>query len=417
MPSLDNAYALVIGIANYLHVSRLPATVLQDARDVHQLLTDSDYGGYNPEYALLLLDEDATQIALRRCLSELSTQSNDDSTLFLYISSHGAEVKSDSGQGAYLLPVDADATSAESLAQTAMSGSELTTALRAFRGRKMLVVLDCCHAGGIGQPKGDIASELRNGLPDSYYDLLKQGNGRVVMASSRADETSWILPGASHSLFTQHLLDGLRGSAPGPGGVIRVFDLFHYLQPKVVADQPRQHPIFKAQLEDNFPVALFRGGTEPSSPVVAPPDDGFAYDVFVSYRQQEPDRTWVRKVLVPRLEERGARACVDYRDFRLGAPLVTEMARAVEQSRYTLAVLSPRYLEGNFTQLESVLAEHLGLERSERRLLAIMREPTRPRLGMRARLWLDMVDDASFETDVARLSYEITQSPTLERAT
>ena len=45
----------------------------------------------------------------------------------------------------------------------------------------------------------------------------------------------------------------------------------------------------------------------------------------------------------------------------------------------------PRLLAGNFTELESVLAEHLGLEASERRLVAVMREPCRPRLGIRAR--------------------------------
>jgi hypothetical protein len=140
--------------------------------------------------------------------------------------------------------------------------------------------------------------------------------------------------------------------------------------------------------------------------------DGFAYDVFLSYRQQEPDRTWVRKRLVPALDARGVRVCVDYRDFRLGAPLVTEMARAVEQCRYTVAILTPRYLESNFTELENVLAEHLGLERSERRLLTIMREVSTPRLGMRARLWLDMTDDEEFATGVERLVDALEQSPT-----
>ena len=52
----------------------------------------------------------------------------------------------------------------------------------------------------------------------------------------------------------------------------------------------------------------------------------------------------MRKTLLPRLDAAGLRVCVDYRDFRLGAPLVLGVARAVEQSRYSLALLSPRYL-------------------------------------------------------------------------
>jgi len=137
------------------------------------------------------------------------------------------------------------------------------------------------------------------------------------------------------------------------------------------------------------------------------PADDSAYDVFLSYRQQEPDRSWVRKILRPALESAGLHVCIDHRDFRLGAPLVLEMGRAVEQSRHTLAVLSPAYLESNMTELENVMAEHLGLERSERRLLAVLREQCTPRLGFRARLWLDMTDDEEFDANLDRLVQEL----------
>jgi len=134
-----------------------------------------------------------------------------------------------------------------------------------------------------------------------------------------------------------------------------------------------------------------------------PPADEPVYDAFISYRQQEPDRSWARKVLRPALEARGCRVCIDHRDFRLGAPLVLEMGRAVEQSRFTIAVLSPLYLASNFTELENVLAEHLGLETSEHRLLTVLREPCTPRVGLRARLWLDMTDDSELELNLDRL--------------
>src|SRR5215203_6656780 len=104
------------------------------------------------------------------------------------------------------------------------------------------------------------------------------------------------------------------------------------------------------------------------------PYQPFRYDAFVSYRYREPEKNWVRQVFVPALESAGLRVCVDHRDFQLGAPLVTEMARAVEQSRTTVAVLTPAYLEGRFTELENVLAEHLGLENRTVRLIYVMRE-------------------------------------------
>jgi hypothetical protein len=138
--------------------------------------------------------------------------------------------------------------------------------------------------------------------------------------------------------------------------------------------------------------------------VLTVPAGDLPHDVFVSYRHQEPDRTWTRQTLVPRLRAEGFEVCIDHESFRLGEPLVLEMARAVEESRYTLAVLTPAYLQGNFAELENVLAEHLGLEQGRRRLLLVVREPCRPRLGMRARLWLDLTDDAGFEQGIARLA-------------
>lgn len=131
------------------------------------------------------------------------------------------------------------------------------------------------------------------------------------------------------------------------------------------------------------------------------------YDFFVSYRHHEPDKSWVRKTLVPALEARSLRAMIDYRDFRLGAPLVTEMARAVEESRFTLAVITDTYLKSNFTELENVMAKQLGLETSQVRLIGIIRDPdldiSQVRLDIRGSLMLDMTDDNEFEILIERL--------------
>jgi uncharacterized caspase-like protein len=223
---MENARALVIGIANYRHIAKLPPAVLKDAQDIYNLLVDPQHCGYSPQNVQLLLDDQATQAATRRALTDLAGNSDPDATVVIYLSSHGGRIEWRPYAGEYLLPVDAHFTSAQSLTETAISGAEFTAALRDIPARKLVVIFDCCHAGGIGQPKDVTAPELK-ALPESYYDTLKSGRGRVILASSRSTESSWILPGASNSLFTQHLLAGLRGGAPGLGGVIRIFDLFH----------------------------------------------------------------------------------------------------------------------------------------------------------------------------------------------
>ena len=71
------------------------------------------------------------------------------------------------------------------------------------------------------------------------------------------------MPAMDNSLFTHFLLEALRGNARTRGdGLIRVFDVFDYVSEEVPA-RGRQHPIFKAtDLENNFPIALYRGGKQ-----------------------------------------------------------------------------------------------------------------------------------------------------------
>ncbi|NEO99305.1 MAG: TIR domain-containing protein [Symploca sp. SIO2E9] len=407
---MENAHALVVGIANYQKINRLPETVLKDAQDIHTLLISPQHCGYLPENVELLLDSQATYEALTQALSNLAQRSHQESTVLIYISSHGGQVEFGPHAGEYLLPVDAEFISGASLSQTAISGNQFTEALGAIPAKKIVVVFDCCHSGGIGQPKDANAPTVKAGLPESYYDLLKQGQGRVILASSRSTEQSYVLPGADNSLFTQHLLDGLKGQAIGPGGVIRILDLFSYVQPKVTNDWATQHPILKAEIEENFPIALYLGGKAATPLPTTSPTDAYEYDLFISYNPKDKgDKTWVRKTLFPYLESQGLKVSIDFR-FPLGLPEIACRERAIQQSRYTLVILSPAYLESGYSE-ENLVAQHLGLEESKYRLIPIMHEPCTPRLGLRILFLLDMTDEDEFETNIERLVYQLRQPP------
>jgi uncharacterized caspase-like protein len=258
--AMDDAYALIVGIADYLHVTKLSAAVRNDARDIRDLLVDPQYCGYPPGHVTMLLDGDATREAIIDALSGLAARVDPASGVLVYISSHCGRVVSGAFAGEYILPVDTVLASDRDLAVTAISGAEFTTALKAISARKVLVIFDCCHAGGIGQPKDVPGSLIRAGLPDGYYERLAAGRGRAILSSSRDTESSFVLPAAANSLFTQHLLAGLKGGVSSEDGLVRVFDLFEYVQPRVTSDQPNQHPVFKADLEENFPVGLYLGG-------------------------------------------------------------------------------------------------------------------------------------------------------------
>jgi hypothetical protein len=371
MPTMENAHALVIAIANYQQINKLPPAVLKDAKDIHDLLVDPQHCGYQLANVELLRDDQATQAAIRQGLTDLAARSDPDSTGFFYFSGHGGRVESGPYAGEYLLPVDADYASGESLAQTAISGDAFTQALRAIRARKVMVVFDCCHAAGIGEPK-DAAPTLKTGFSDDYYEALKAGTGRAILASSRSTEYSYVMPGAANSLFTQHLLGGVRGGIASDDGLIRIFDLFEYLQPRVTGDQPNQHPIFKAELEENFPVALYLGGQKGVVPI---DDQGFRYDAYVSYVDQEPDATWVWDTLVPRLEDAGLRIAVSGDVEEPGVARVVNIERGITQAKRTVVVLSETYLADYVADFENVLAQTMGVQEGTYRLLPVKIAP------------------------------------------
>jgi hypothetical protein len=363
---LQNAHALVVGIAKYLHINPLPRVC--DAEAIASLLADPSRCSYLKDNVHLLAEGQATGAALRQELADLARRSDPDSTVFIYFSGHGGRIDSGAHGGEYLLPVDTVFPDDQALADTAISGTEFTAALNAIPARKVLVVFDCCHAGGIGQPRDLQAAPVQPGLSDAYYETLKAGRGRVVFASARPTEYSYVLAGAEYGLFTQHFLEGLRGGAASDDGFIRIFDLFEYLQPRVTKGHPRQHPIFKAEVEENFAVALYQGGAKG---VVARDDQGFRFDAYVSYVDRDPDSTWVWETLIPRLEQAGVRIAVSGDSGDPGVARVVNTERGITQAKRTIVVLSEAYLESNYADFENTMAQTMGVEEGSYRVLPV----------------------------------------------
>lgn len=404
MSAMDDAYALIVGIADYLHVPKLPAAVRNDAREVRDLLVDPGYCGYPSAQVTMLLDGEATRAAVIGALSRLAADVRPSSVVLVYISGHGGRVPSGIFAGEYILPVDALLASERDLAATAISGDEFITALQAIPARKVLVIFDCCHAGGIGRPKDVPGSAIKAGISDDYYVRLAAGRGRVILSSSRDTESSYVLPAALNSLFTQHLLAGLKGGVCSEDGLVRVFDLFEYVQPRVTSDQPNQHPVFKADLEENFPVGLHQGGRKD---VVTRDEEGFRYDAYLSYADRDPDSTWVWETLIPRLEREGLRIVVSGASRDPGVPLLVNGERGISQAKRTLVLLSQAYLEDNMADFENVLAQSMGIEEGSYRLLPVKIGPIdQVRLPMRLRMLaaLDLTDPRRADREFGRLT-------------
>jgi tetratricopeptide (TPR) repeat protein len=102
-------------------------------------------------------------------------------------------------------------------------------------------------------------------------------------------------------------------------------------------------------------------------------DHPYRYDAFLSYRRQDPDRAFTRDLL-RRLEEAGYTVAIDERDFEPNLPFLNEMERCIRESRFTLAVISPRYLQSGNCEEEAVISKVLDMGERKRCLLPLTLE-------------------------------------------
>jgi len=230
-----NGHALLIGVGADL------ATTVNDAKGVAKILTDRERCAYPTE-----------QVAL------LAQQTDADSTVIFYFSGHGYEVDGGFGKQYFLMP---HGYNRSDLINSAIEGKDFVQKLNAIPAQKMLILLDCCHAGGMTDVKGPQFTKAP--LPVATIEMLSGGRGRVVIASSRADELSQLNIQDPYSQFTMALVEAFAGyGASKKDGYVRVADLAMYASQVVPArTHDQQHPAFDIiEPSNNFEVAYYAGG-------------------------------------------------------------------------------------------------------------------------------------------------------------
>jgi len=250
----QDGHALLVGVGG-----NLPNTVL-DAEGLAGILKDPERCAYPPGQVHLLTGPQATRQAILDGLDALVRDTAEQAMVVVYFSGHGYRATSPTGISHYLIPTG---YSLAHLYDTAVSGAEFTERLRRLKAQKVLVLLDCCHAGGMEEESGAkaVGVELAKApLPAEAESLLAEGRGRVLIASSMAEELSYA--GKPYSAFTLALVEALAGKGVAKkDGYVRVADLALHAREVVPGrTKDRQHPILNYEQADNFVVAYYAAG-------------------------------------------------------------------------------------------------------------------------------------------------------------
>lgn len=279
-----HGYALLIGVNDSLIPRYALPAVAKDTTALHAVLTHPERCAYPAVNVRLLNGSDASRQGIYGGLSwlkeRLAADRSDNATAVLYYSGHGAYSRDDNGY--YILPYDLRQPLIDSL----IRADDLAAAIEQVRPRRLLVILDCCHAGGMSIKGDDLsaASGLSKAAapPEARSVVaLMRGQGRAVLSSSTAAESSYVRPDRKMSAFTYHLIEALTGHAAAGGATdVLVSDVMGYVSRAVpqsvrAAYNVSQTPVYEVSGE-NFPVALLLGGQglakgqAPPDPLVAP---------------------------------------------------------------------------------------------------------------------------------------------------
>jgi hypothetical protein len=290
-----HGYALLVGVdANAVAAWALP-DVAKDIAALAQVLTHPERCAYPKANVKVIRGEAATRQGILDGLEWLQARiradKSQDATAVVYYTGHGWRDQKASSTDFYLVPYDMKETAIKSRALAATAFAE---AVGDLHPQRLLVVLDCCHAAGMGVKDvqalsapptvpagydgaalapgalmgevGEVAEgQAVAGLSAKGLEELAEGRGRAVLSSSTGDQRSYIRRDRKMSIFTFHLIEALTGHAQPQEGATEVLvsDVMSHVTRRVPRSVKAewdavQEPDF--QVSGNFPVALLLGG-------------------------------------------------------------------------------------------------------------------------------------------------------------
>ncbi len=154
-----NGYALLIGVG-----ADLPVTV-KDATALRDVLINPHRAAYPLKQVNLLTETSATRQGILAGFDELIKRSNQNpgATAIVYYSGHGGYIKGTKEY--FLVPYGYNSKHRK---ETAISGLEFTQKIEAIKAQKLIVLLDCCHAGGITKDSSTVF--VKSPVPPELLD-------------------------------------------------------------------------------------------------------------------------------------------------------------------------------------------------------------------------------------------------------
>ncbi len=254
---LPSIWAVIVGISQYDARDLRLAFADRDAQSIYGLLKSPLGGAVPDDHIAFLTNRNATRAEVLRAINEKLRLAFDDDEVIIYLACHG--VPDEVTNEIYFLCYDSQQ---ENIIGTGISQLDIQKAISTARAKKVVLIVDACHSGGVGlapniAQRGSYAT-LTNKL---LQELGQVRDGIAILSASSASEfsqegQSW----EGHGAFTHYLIRGLSGEADNnKNGLITIREVYEYVYRKVADDTGgKQHPNLSGKFDNDLPLSVVK---------------------------------------------------------------------------------------------------------------------------------------------------------------
>lgn len=231
-------WVLLVGVSQYadrrfpiLQYSTIDAQRLSDAfADATQEFPNTSVQVYHDQATVPTLE------AVRSGLEAIVNQAKPDDTVVFYFCGHGS-IDSRLQQSVFCL---AD-TQKDAMLQTGLSAIKLLGMLGSCAAKQQILWIDVCHANGMTAQSEtpELLDSPVEQLSQMFRQQASQNSGFHALLScdtpsGKGRQQSWKFPELGHGIFSHFLIEGLRGAAATPQGVVTASVLANYVHDRTI---------------------------------------------------------------------------------------------------------------------------------------------------------------------------------------
>ncbi|MGR0480449.1 MAG: caspase, EACC1-associated type [Candidatus Electronema sp. V4] len=225
-------YAILIASSKYpdepgLTELRCPEN---DVDALNEVLRSPDFG----QFTETVVFKNAPSYEVLTGIETVLADAGGNDLVLVYFSGHGRQLPN-SGK---LCFATAD-TRLKTLGTTSIPAETIKFLFAEYCAvKKKALILDCCHSGAVGK-------DFAKGGVDGQLQLMAEGRGTFILTASTSVQSAFEKEGDQHSLFTKHLLAGIRSGEADSNedGWVDMTELHEYVRDKIREEGGQQEPL------------------------------------------------------------------------------------------------------------------------------------------------------------------------------